>query len=82
RRAVDALTRVLAIELMAGARGLELRSPLAPAPATAAALAAIRERVDGVGPDRRLAPEIETMTQLVRGEAVKVAVESVVGPLG
>ena len=82
RRAVDALTRVLAIELMAGARGLELRSPLAPAPATAAALAAIRERVDGVGPDRRLAPEIETMTQLVRGEAVKGAVESVVGPLG
>jgi histidine ammonia-lyase len=61
RRAVDALTRVLAIELMAGARGLELRSPLAPAPATAAALAAIRERVDGVGPDRRLAPEIEAM---------------------
>lgn len=81
RRAVDALTRVLAIELMAGARGLELRSPLAPAPATAAALGAIREHVDGVGPDRRLAPEIESMTRLVRGGAVNRAAESVTGRL-
>jgi histidine ammonia-lyase len=66
---------------MAGARGLELRSPLAPAPATAAALGAIREHVDGVGPDRRLAPEIESMTRLVRGGAVNRAAESVTGRL-
>ena len=34
RRAVDGLTRVLAIELLTAARGVELRAPLTPAPAT------------------------------------------------
>src|SRR4029079_17523910 len=33
RRAVDGLTRVVAVELMTAARGLDLRAPLAPAPA-------------------------------------------------
>ena len=42
RRAVDGLTRVLAIELLTAARGIELRAPLAPAPATAAVVAALR----------------------------------------
>ena len=32
RRAVDGLTRVLAIELLTAARGLELRAPLRPRP--------------------------------------------------
>ncbi|HXT94079.1 MAG TPA: histidine ammonia-lyase, partial [Trebonia sp.] len=36
RRAVDGLTRVLAIELLTAARALDLRSPLAPAAATGA----------------------------------------------
>ena len=35
RRALDGLTRVLAIELLTAARGIELRAPLRPAPATA-----------------------------------------------
>src|ERR671920_1977719 len=38
RRAVDALTRVLAIELLIAARGLDLRAPLAPAAGTGAAV--------------------------------------------
>ena len=45
RRAVDGLTRVLAIELLTAARGIELRAPLAPAAATAAVIAALREHV-------------------------------------
>jgi len=36
RRAVDGLTRVVAIELLTAARSLDLRRPLTPAPATAA----------------------------------------------
>ena len=59
RRSVDGLTRVLAIELLTAARGLDLRAPLQPSPATGAVVAALRERVAGVGPDRFLAPEIE-----------------------
>ena len=38
RRAVDGLTRVLAIELLTAARAIELRAPLQPAPATGAVL--------------------------------------------
>ncbi|HEV2779681.1 MAG TPA: histidine ammonia-lyase [Actinophytocola sp.] len=66
RRAIDGLTTVLAIELLTAARALDLRAPLTPAPATAAAVAALRERVPGPGPDRHLAPEIAAAEDLIR----------------
>ncbi|NDZ82523.1 histidine ammonia-lyase, partial [Streptomyces sp. SID10853] len=59
RRAVDGLTRVLAVEIYTAARALDLRAPLTPAPGTAAVLGALRQTVEGPGPDRWLAPEIE-----------------------
>jgi histidine ammonia-lyase len=81
RRALDGLTRVLAIELLTAARGLEQRAPLGPAPATAAVVTALRGTVGGPGPDRFLAPEIEATVQFVAdGSAVRAA-ESVTGPL-
>jgi histidine ammonia-lyase len=66
RRAIDGLTTVLAIELLTAARALDLRKPLTPAPATAAVVAALRERVPGPGPDRHLAPEIAAAEDLIR----------------
>jgi histidine ammonia-lyase len=81
RRVVDGLARVLAIELLTAARGIELRRPLMPAPATAAVVAALREVVPGPGADRFLAPEIEAAVELVRGGDVRRAAESVTGPL-
>ncbi len=82
RRSVDGLTRVLAIELLTAARGLELRAPLAPAPATAAVVAGLRTATDGPGQDRFLAPEIERAVAFVAdGDAVRAA-EAVTGPLG
>jgi histidine ammonia-lyase len=81
RRAISGLTRVLAIEILTAARGLELRRPLTPAPATAAVVATLREQVAGPGPDRFLAPEIEAAVALVTSGAVAAAVESVIGPL-
>ena len=82
RRAVDGLTRVLAIELLTAARALDLRAPLTPAPATAAVVAGLRaQSVAGPGGDRFLAPEIETTVNYVRsGDAVRAA-ETVTGPL-
>jgi histidine ammonia-lyase len=65
RRAVDGLQRVLAIELLTGARALDLRAPLTPAPATGAVRDALRAVVPGPGPDRWLAPEIEAAVQFV-----------------
>jgi histidine ammonia-lyase len=81
RRAIDGLTRVLAIELLTAARGLELRAPLEPAAATAAVLAGVRRVVAGPGPDRFLTPEIEAVVELVRSGSVVAAAESVAGRL-
>jgi histidine ammonia-lyase len=66
RTGIDGLTTVLAIELLTAARALDLRAPLTPAPATARAVAALREQVPGPGPDRHLAPEIAAAEQLIR----------------
>jgi histidine ammonia-lyase len=81
RRSVDALTRVLAIEILTAGRALDLRAPLRPAPATAAVLAELRRRVAGPGPDRWLSPEIEAAVELVRGGTLLTAAEAVTGPL-
>ncbi|MBM7784099.1 histidine ammonia-lyase [Tenggerimyces flavus] len=74
RKVVDGLTRVLAIELLTAARGLDLRAPLTPAPATKAVVDKLRETVPGPGPDRLLAPDIEAAVELVRnGTAIATA---------
>jgi len=74
RRSVDGLTRVLAIELLTAARGIELRSPLSPAAATGAVIAGLRLTTAGPGPDRMLSPEIEAATVFVRNGGVLDAV--------
>jgi histidine ammonia-lyase len=81
RRAVDGLTRVLAIELLTAARALDLRAPLSPAAATGAVTAGLRAAVEGPGPDRFLAPEIEAAVAYVASGAAVRAAESVTGPL-
>jgi len=81
RRAVDGLTQVIAIEILTAARGIDLRAPLQPAPATAAVIAALRQHVEGAGPDRFLAPEIAAATRLVRDGTLVRAAVSVTGEL-
>jgi histidine ammonia-lyase len=81
RRSVDALGRVLAIEILTAARALDMRGPLTPAPATAAVVGVLREHVAGPAADRYLAPEIEAAVGLVRSGALLAAAESVTGPL-
>jgi histidine ammonia-lyase len=81
RRSVDGLARVLAIEVLTAARALDLRAPLTPGPGTAAALAAVRDVVPGVGPDRYLAPEIEAAYELVAGGGLVAEVERAIGEL-
>ena len=82
RRSVDGLTRVVAVEVLTAARALDLRRPLEPSPATGAVVALLRgSGVPGPGPDRYLAPEIETAVGLVASGAVVAAVEEVIGEL-
>ncbi len=82
RRAIDGLTRVLAIEVLTAARALDLRRPLVPSPATEAVVALLRAcGVAGPGPDRHLSPEIERAVELVRSGAVLDACRAVIGEL-
>jgi histidine ammonia-lyase len=66
RRVIDNLSTVLAIELMAAARAIELRAPLEPGPTSAAVIAGLRETVPGVGPDAFLAPQIAASRDFLR----------------
>ena len=81
RRSVDGLTRVLAVELLTAARGIQLRAPLQPSAATGAVINALREVTEGPGVDRFMAPEIEATVQFVASGDVLRAVESVTGLL-
>jgi histidine ammonia-lyase len=81
RRAIDGLTRVLAIEVYTAARGIDMRAPLAAAPAAAAVIAALRKSVPGPGTDRYLSPEIDAVVAMAASEALVAAAESVTGHL-
>ncbi|CAM5405139.1 MULTISPECIES: histidine ammonia-lyase [Actinomycetes] len=82
RTAVDNLTRVLAVELYAATRAVEMRDGLTPAPATRAVLEAVRAAgVQGPGEDRFLAPDLEAAYDFVRSGRLVETVEQVTGEL-
>ena len=81
RKSIDALARVIAIELMVSARGIDLRAPLLPSAGTGAAIRTLRTKVQGPGTDRWLTPEIEASYELVLSRQILSAVEKEVGVL-
>ncbi|MFD3947361.1 histidine ammonia-lyase [Streptomyces sp. NPDC058579] len=82
RTAIGNLNRIIAVELYAATRGIELRRGLTPAPASQAAIDALRAAgVEGPGPDRFLAPDLEGADAFVREGKLVAAVEPVTGPL-
>ncbi|NEA47139.1 histidine ammonia-lyase [Streptomyces sp. SID10815] len=82
RTAVGNLTRIVAIELYAAARAVELREGLTPAPATRAVIEAARAAaVGGPGPDRFLAPDLAAADAFVHDGGLLAAAETVTGPL-
>ncbi|MFF5726102.1 histidine ammonia-lyase [[Kitasatospora] papulosa] len=84
RTAVTGLARIVAVELYAATRAVELRvaEGLTPAPATLAVIEALRAAgVQGPGPDRFLAPDLAAAEAFVREGKLVGAVEAVTGPL-
>lgn len=82
RTAIGNLNRIIAVELYAATRGVELRTGLTPAPASQAAIEALRAAgVEGPGPDRFLAPDLAAADAFVREGKLVAAVEPVTGPL-
>lgn len=65
RKVIENLRGVLAIELIAAARCIDLRAPLKPAKTTGDLVNRLRSVVQGVGPDRFLAPEIAAASRLL-----------------
>src|SRR6185312_1442176 len=82
RRAIDGLSRVIAIELLTSARAMDLRAPVQPSEVSAAVRAALREEVAGPGTDRYLAPEIAAAHRMVLDGSLLAAAASVVRDAG
>jgi len=81
RLVVTNLSRIMAVELLAASRALELRRPLSPSPAGAAVGELVRQLGGGVGPDRFVAPELEAVAAAARSGEVLRRAESAVGAL-
>jgi histidine ammonia-lyase len=67
------LERILGIEALCAAQGIEFRAPLTTSPALQAAIAALRDKVPTLAEDRYLAPDLETAATLVRSGALLAA---------
>jgi len=76
RKLVDNLRRIIAVEWVIGARGVEMRAPLAPGVATDAAIGFLRTEVPGAGPDRYLSPELKAAEALLSDDSLVAAVGS------
>jgi histidine ammonia-lyase len=67
--------RVLAVELLCGAQGLDFLAPLRPGPGIAALHAALRQTSPHLADDRSLSSEIEAVADRVRDGSLLAAVE-------
>jgi histidine ammonia-lyase len=81
REVVGNVLRVIAIELLCGAQGLEFREGLKSGRGVAAAHDFIRESIAPLEDDRPQTPDIEALSEMVRGGSLIARVEEVVGPL-
>jgi histidine ammonia-lyase len=81
RTVLDNLTTLLAVELLAAVRGLQLRAPLTPSPAGRAAVEAVAAFAGEPGPDRFLAPVIEAARDLIAGRDLRATIEAATCPL-
>ena len=73
--------RVLAIELLAAAQGVEFLAPLEPGAGVRATRAFVRTVSPRLREDRPLAAEIEAMAEAIRTGSIVEAVEAEVGEL-
>lgn len=81
RLAINNLRRILAIEILAATRAIDFRAPLTASPALMKVVAEVRKVVDGPGPDRILYEEMSQTENLAKSSSIRLAAESVTGPL-
>jgi histidine ammonia-lyase len=73
--------RVLAVELLCGAQGVDFLAPLRPGPAIAALHAALREISPHLADDRSLSADIEQVALHIRDGSLLISAESASAPL-
>jgi histidine ammonia-lyase len=78
---LDNAERVVAIELLAAAQGIEFLRPLRTTGALEAVHARIREVSPPLDADRTLAPDIEAVAGLIRSGRITEAAQTAAGPL-
>jgi histidine ammonia-lyase len=85
RKLADVLAntrRVLSIEILCAAQGLEYRKPLLPSPRLQAVVGHIRRAVPALDDDRQISPEIEIVAEMVQsGELLDAAGPGGDGPV-
>ena len=75
RTVLDNLCSLLAVELLAAVRAIQLRAPLQPSPAGRRAVAAVAAFAGEPGPDVFLAPVLEQTRALLGGPDLRAAIE-------
>ncbi|KJC56096.1 histidine ammonia-lyase [Bradyrhizobium sp. LTSPM299] len=75
----DNLAAILGIELLVAAQGIGLRLPHLTSPALAAVIAALREQVPALGPDRYMADDLAKAKALVEAGMLPRVAMSVLG---
>ena len=65
RQSIENLTKIVGIEYLTAARAIDLRAPLQPSPITGKAVAELRKTSPGPGPDRFLAPDMQSAVDAV-----------------
>ena len=60
------LSRILGVELLCGAQGIEFRAPLETSAPLQKAIECVRESVAALATDRYLAPDLEQAATLIR----------------
>jgi histidine ammonia-lyase len=73
--------RALAIELLAGAQGIEFLAPLEPGPGVRATHDAVRKLSERLRDDRSLAGDIERVADAIRDGSILAAAEAEIGEL-
>ncbi len=75
RKAIDGLTRVLAIEILTASRAVAIRSEAA-SPALQPIVDLVNSATGGPGPDRFMSPEIDAVVELVATRTFTQSLES------
>ncbi|MGB0409961.1 MAG: histidine ammonia-lyase [Pikeienuella sp.] len=74
-RMVANLERILGVELLCAAQGIEFRTPLTTSAPLTRVVATLRESVETLGDDRYLAPDMESAAALISTGAIMQATE-------